>query len=368
MSENPGTQVQTIAAEDGMTAVAMLSDDAQMTRIIKFAEIMATGRATIPRELQNTGDCMAITMQAMNWKMNPFSVAQKTFFINGRIGYEAQLVSAAISNSGAIQGNFNFDWFGPWEKVVGKFNIIKREKDNKESGKKEPYEFRVPGWELKDEIGIGIRISATLKGETEPRVMEVLLAQARTRNSTLWADDPKQQLAYLAQKKWARLYAPGVILGVYTPDELNQDLTVIDGATGEVISGGKPSNWLDPLLTRIKNAPDLATLNVVCKEGQKKCEAENAVKEYEELKKARKAKLAEFSAANAATATQQPVAEKPEAGSDRPEVTYAFVADKINAAKDRDALDIAADWINSLPEDQRGELTALYRQRSEELA
>ena len=34
--------------------------------------------------------------------------------------------------------------------------------------------------------------------------------------------DPKQQLAYLAVKYWARLYCPGVILGVYTPDEFEQ--------------------------------------------------------------------------------------------------------------------------------------------------
>lgn len=42
-----------------------------------------------------------------------------------------------------------------------------------------------------------------------------------TRNSTLWADDPRQQLAYLAVKRWARLFCPDVILGVYTPDELD---------------------------------------------------------------------------------------------------------------------------------------------------
>lgn len=50
-----------------------------------------------------------------------------------------------------------------------------------------------------------------------------MLAQARTRNSTLWADDPRQQLAYLAVKRWARLYCPEVILGVYTIDELEKD-------------------------------------------------------------------------------------------------------------------------------------------------
>jgi hypothetical protein len=210
---NENTQVATVQ-DAGTTAFAMMNDGAMMDRMIRFAEIMASGKSTIPNELRNPGDCLAITMQAMAWRMMPQAVAQKCFFLNGRIGYEAQLVAAAINNSGATVGNFQFEWFGPWEKVVGKFEIKTSNKDGKFT------EYRVPGWKLADEEGIGIRVWATLRGESQPRVLELLLAQARTRNSTQWADDPKQQLAYLAQKKWARLYAPGVILGVYTPDEL----------------------------------------------------------------------------------------------------------------------------------------------------
>ena len=219
------TNEMTAVIDDGMTTMSMMQDGDVMGRMIKFAEIMATGKSTIPEELRNVGDCLAITMQAMNWKMNPFSVAQKTFFIGGKIGYEAQLVAAAITNSGAVVGNFGFEWFGPWEKVIGKFEIRRSDKG----------EYRVPGWKLEDEAGIGIRCWNTLRGEPEPRVLELLLAQARTRNSTLWADDPKQQLAYLAQKRWARLYAPGVILGVYTPDELDQP-TERDMGAAEVVS------------------------------------------------------------------------------------------------------------------------------------
>jgi hypothetical protein len=210
MSTQDENTMAVTVADAGATSMAMMNDGAMMDRMIKFAEIMATGKSTIPAELRNVGDCLAITMQAMAWKMMPQAVAQKCFFLNGRIGYEAQLVAAAINNSGATTGNFQFEWFGPWENVVGKFEIKRGDKG----------EYRMPGWKLADEEGIGIRVWATLRGEDSPRVLDLLLAQARTRNSTQWADDPKQQLAYLAQKKWARLYAPGVILGVYTPDEL----------------------------------------------------------------------------------------------------------------------------------------------------
>ena len=188
-----------------------LFDSQYLNAISTFAQIMAQGAATVPKHLQgNQADCMAVAMQAAQWQMNPFAVAQKTHLISGVLGYEAQLVNAVISRSGVLANRFEYEWYGPWENVVGKFHIRKGEKG----------EYRVPGWTMADEAGIGIIIRATLKGEEQPRELDLLLAQARTRNSTLWADDPRQQLAYLAVKRWARLFCPDVILGVYTPDEL----------------------------------------------------------------------------------------------------------------------------------------------------
>lgn len=205
--------------EQPTSTAALVLEGESMDRMMKLAEFMASGKCTLPQEFRNSpGDCLAVVMQAVQWKMNPYAVAQKTHFISGKIGYEAQLVAAVINGSGAVVDTFHFEWFGPWEKVIGKFEIKKGDKG----------EYRVPGWQLKDEEGIGIKVWATLKGELDPRELTLLLAQARTRNSTLWADDPRQQLAYLAQKRWSRLYAPGVLLGVYTPDELEEFQTERD--------------------------------------------------------------------------------------------------------------------------------------------
>jgi hypothetical protein len=44
-----------------------------------------------------------------------------------------------------------------------------------------------------------------------------------TKNSPLWKTNPKQQAKYLALKYWARLYAPAVIMGVYSSDELEPE-------------------------------------------------------------------------------------------------------------------------------------------------
>jgi len=200
-------------------SAALILDQGSMASMMSLAEIMASGRSTIPNHLQgNKGDCMAIVMQAIQWQMNPFAVAQKTHTVNGTLGYEGQLINAVIQSSGVTKERFAYEYFGEWEKIIGKTKVIKMPA---KEGKKE-YEFRVPDYSMVDEAGLGVRISATLKGEAEPRVLELLLVQASVRNSPLWATDPKQQLSYLAVKRWARLYCPDVILGVYSGDELEE--------------------------------------------------------------------------------------------------------------------------------------------------
>ena len=221
---------------------SLLFDDAKFARMEHLAEIMSTGTATIPAHFRGSkGDCFAVIMQAAQWGMNPYAVAQKTHLVKGTLGYEAQLVNAAITTMAPITGRLQFEWYGPWEKVVGKFTT--------KTGANGSYQ--VPGWKPADEAGCGVKVWATMKGEKEPRVLELLLVQATVRNSTLWGGDPKQQLAYLAVKRWSRLYCPDVILGVYTPDEIDEAKPPIKNITPKK---EKPAvNQSDALLDKIKN-------------------------------------------------------------------------------------------------------------------
>lgn len=185
----------------------------QMDKMLTLAKIMSTSTVSIPQHLKNEGDCLAIIMQSAQWGMNPFSVAQKTFLLNGVLGYESQLVSAIINNNAPIKQRLEYEFFGPWENVIGK---------TKEKTSQKGHKYRVSDSTPQDEKGVGVIVRATLHGETKPRELNLSLLQVTTRNSTLWAEDPKQQLAYLAAKKWSRLFCPDVILGVYTQDEAEQ--------------------------------------------------------------------------------------------------------------------------------------------------
>ena len=177
------------------TAAAIFSPEG-MNQLVRFAELMAQSKATVPQHLAGKpADCLAVTMQAAQWGMNPFAVAQKTHVVNGTLGYEAQLVNAVVSSSNLLTSRLNYRWDGDWSKVNGKTD-------------KSP--------------SLTVTVSAVIKGESEPRELTISMAQAGVRNSPLWEQDPRQQLAYLCVKRWARLHAPDVLLGVYTPDELQE--------------------------------------------------------------------------------------------------------------------------------------------------
>ena len=194
----PAPEVATTAI--GMPGVGeMIFDDAKFERMNQLAVMMASGKCAIPRHLQgNPGDCFAIIAQAAQWKMNPFVVAQKTHVVNGALGYEAQLINAVVTSMNVISDRFRYEYCGNWD------------------------EYRKSGFAKTAEMGCGVNVGATLRGETEVRwlPMPLCMEQVKTRNSPLWATNPMQQLAYLAVKYWTRLYAPDAILGVYSVDEL----------------------------------------------------------------------------------------------------------------------------------------------------
>jgi len=195
------TETPDIKTYDLTQAKEMLFDTAKFDQLERFAKIMASGSASVPNHLAgNIGDCMAVTMQAMQWGMNPFAVAGKTHLVNGSLGYEAQLVNAVITSLAPTTGRLQFEWIGGgWDKFMENTAI------------------------KANELGCQIRVWATLKGEDKPRELVVSMFQATVRNSPLWASDPKQQLAYLAIKKWSRLYCPDVIMGVYSQDEFEPE-------------------------------------------------------------------------------------------------------------------------------------------------
>lgn len=277
---------------------AMALDAHSMDSMMRVAEMMASGRSTIPAHLQKSpADCMAVVMQALSWGMNPFAVAQKTHLVSGHLGYEAQLVNAVIQQSGSIDGRFYYEFKG----TQGAFEC---------------------------------RVGAVIRGEKEITWGEWLNEnKVATKNSPLWKTNPKQQLGYLQVKNWARLYCPGAILGVYTPDEIDAQ---VPRHMGDVDGITPPSNLPAPgvLGSAVKAAEDgVASYADFWKLASAGTRKDIGKDEHNRLK---------------SVATAVDAARTVDSTPHQPAPTFADVMAAMMAAKDTNALYIASSMQSSM--------------------
>jgi hypothetical protein len=124
-----------------------------------------------------------VTIQAVEWRMSPFAVANKSYSVNDRLAYESQLVQAVVLQRAPIVGRiaFEFEGEGPTRTCTAR---------------------------------------AALRDGTNVEYKTLMVKDIPTKNSPLWKSDVDQQLTYVAGRNLARRYFPDVLLGVYSEDEL----------------------------------------------------------------------------------------------------------------------------------------------------
>jgi hypothetical protein len=187
----PANQQNSVALRERRAAVGMETTGAgaklavqNLADMVTFADVMSRAGIALPRHLRGQpAVCLAVTMQALRWEMDPFAVGNKTYSVNDRLAYEAQLVAAVVNTRAPIAKapDYSFSGEGPTRRC----KVVVRMLDGSEL----PYET--------------------------PEFQNIT-----TKNSPLWKADPDQQLGYFAIRSWARRHTPEVILGVYTPDEV----------------------------------------------------------------------------------------------------------------------------------------------------
>ena len=364
-------------------------EPAAMQNMMAVADVMAKATVTVPAHFRGkASDCLAVVMQAVRWRMDPFVVASKTHVTQGGIlGYEAQLINAVINASGAVQRQPEYEFIGDWKKILGKV----AEKTSDKGGK-----YYVATWDKKDEDGLGVIVSATLQGETEPRSVTIMMSQAYPRFSTQWATDPQQQITYLATRKFSRRYCPGAIMGVYTPEELQevrekevQGEVVTERKTGTAALNDAVKSQatagevetLDGVLAAIKAAETARDMQAASNRALMLLDPKDQ-KAASEAYRARAAELKK-QAAPTAQATEQKATAAPESGAvidgqtgeifDQAEeagkmvVDFGQVKKKLESAQDMDELAVAADLIQYVPGTGNTEdLNKVYKRRSDE--
>lgn len=156
-----------------------------MTEVMEFSKLMSLSGNAVPKHLQgNPGMCLAVCIQAMEWRFSPFAVANKSYEVQNRLSFESQLVHAVIEQRAPIVGRLRHKFEGEgdarvcivWAKL-------------RETG--EELEYRSPSF-----------------GKIQPK------------NSPLWKTKPDLQQYYNTSRDFCRAYFPDVLLGVYSEDEL----------------------------------------------------------------------------------------------------------------------------------------------------
>ena len=173
---------------------------------MEMAKMMAVANVGVRKHLRgNPGACLSVCLQAMEWGMNPFSVANKSYEVNDQIAYESQLIAAVLNTRAPIKGRLKYEYAGEGQSRK-------------------------------------CTCTATLKGEDEGETVSVTsppIGQITPKNSPLWKNDPDQQLAYYTARALARRHFPEVLLGVYAEDELEVvGSGRLDG--GRIVAGDAP--------------------------------------------------------------------------------------------------------------------------------
>lgn len=180
--ENDRTSINAVAFGRGDTGGQIAPQN--LGDIVRFAEVMSKADIAIPKHLRsNPGACLAVCMQAFQWQMDPFAVAQKSYDVGGRMAYEAQLIAAVINTRAGLAKRPAIEYRGSGN---DRQCVVTFEADD---GSVHVYE--------------------------SPRFGTIT-----PKNSPLWKSDPDQQLAYYSVRAGARRHFPEVILGVYDRDEI----------------------------------------------------------------------------------------------------------------------------------------------------
>jgi hypothetical protein len=171
-----------------------------MDELLSFARIMAIGGVSIPKHLRgNPGACISICLQAIEWQMSPFAVANKSYSVNDRLAYEAQLIHAVLIKRAPIRGRPSFIYGGEGPTRVCRVAVKLADEDQ-------------------------------TVDYTTPQFRDIPI-----KNSPLWKNDPDQQLGYYAVRALARRHFPDIILGVLEREEMKYG-----AIEGELAQDDKP--------------------------------------------------------------------------------------------------------------------------------
>jgi len=191
-----------------------------------FTEVKAYGKVTghnpNPAGLPN---CVVALNMAMRMGADPLMVMQNLYVIEGRPSWSSQFIIAAINSCGRFSP-LRFELSEPGKDQVVKYKAVVWKNDKKTE---EPREVTIQhrtcrAWVIEKETG------DRLDGPTVSMQMAIDEGWL-TKNGSKWQTMPEIMLRYRAASLFGRLYAPELLMGLQTQEEVHDFIDATpDGA------------------------------------------------------------------------------------------------------------------------------------------
>jgi len=164
-----------------------------MSEAMELAKLMSVSGQAVPAHMRNNpGACLAVAIQAYEWGVTPFAIANKSYVVNDRLAYESALYHAVLQRRAPIIGRIKMEYIG--DGASRQCRVSAKARPAMDGDPVETVEY------------------------LSPRISDI-----RPQNSPLWKNDPDQQLFYFSVRAFARRHFPDVMMGVYTEDELQDN-------------------------------------------------------------------------------------------------------------------------------------------------
>lgn len=196
-----------------------LLDEASFRRALELAQYMSEANGLPGFFARSPGTCLAAIELGLRLRISPFAVAANAYQPKpGQpLAFMGKFVAAAINTSGYLEGNLEYEHYGPWENIDGRFVLVEGGKE-REDGTKSKYPRA--SYTFDDEKGLGVICRGRLRRTGAVKEYDLKLIQCYPRNSPLWAANPWMQITYTAARKWADLHAPEILLGISSGDDM----------------------------------------------------------------------------------------------------------------------------------------------------
>lgn len=169
---------------------------------IDVAKDVCKAYLMLPTHLHDNPSVMAGLLEiSARFQLSAYMLASQTYVQNNRLCFQAQAFGAILYASGLLRGRLRFEFRGEGDDMT--CTVSGRFKDDPDviySATTPTLKQLHPGYTQKD-------------GKTF------------VKGSPLWggggkSGDPEQQLAYFAERRWIRRYAPDACMGMYSKEEV----------------------------------------------------------------------------------------------------------------------------------------------------